>query len=116
MLDEPTGALDEVSRRQVLEVIRRRAAAGTAFLVVTHDVTVARQLCARTCVLYGGRVMELAPTSELLTDPRHPYSRGLIRSFRNCILSGICGESGGARPPGGGMPVPGPVHPMHGGL
>lgn len=81
VLDEPTGALDEVSRRQVLEVIRRRAAAGTAFLVVTHDVTVARQLCARTCVLYGGRVMELAPTSELLTDPRHPYSRGLIRSF-----------------------------------
>ncbi len=81
VLDEPTGALDEVSRRRVLELIRRRAAAGTAFLIVTHDVTVARALCARSCVLYGGRVMELAPTTELLADPRHPYSRGLIRSF-----------------------------------
>ena len=81
VLDEPTGALDEVSRRRVLELIRRRAAAGTAFLLVTHDVTVARALCARSCVLYGGRVMELAPTAELLADPRHPYSRGLIRSF-----------------------------------
>jgi peptide/nickel transport system ATP-binding protein len=77
--DEPTTALDVTIGAQVLQLLRRlQEAHGFSVLFVTHDLGVVRTVTDRVVVLYAGRVAELAPTVELLSHPRHPYTNGLI--------------------------------------
>ena len=81
LLDEPTASLDPDSCQTVLSVIQRlRSSLGTSFLVVTHDMGLARRLGGRTMVLYQGHVEETGPTQDILERPRHPYTRGLLQS------------------------------------
>lgn len=81
LLDEPTASLDPQSCHTILSAIRRlRDTLGTAFLVVTHDMGLARDLGGRTMVLYQGHVEEAGPTRDILDQPRHPYTRGLLQS------------------------------------
>lgn len=81
LLDEPTASLDPQSCHAILAAIRRlRDTLGTAFLVVTHDMGLARDLGGHTMVLYQGHVEEAGPTGDLLARPRHPYTRGLLQS------------------------------------
>ncbi|MBW7900688.1 MAG: ABC transporter ATP-binding protein [Rhodocyclaceae bacterium] len=80
VLDEPTSALDPSTRALVLarlrtEALRRR------LVVVTHDIDLARALGGRVLVLYGGGAMESGPTELVLSSPRHPYTRGLLRAW-----------------------------------
>jgi oligopeptide/dipeptide ABC transporter ATP-binding protein len=80
--DEPTTALDVTVQAMVLELFRdlqRRT--GMALLLVTHDVGVAEELGGRVAVMYAGRIVETGATSEVLTAPRHPYTRGLLDSL-----------------------------------
>jgi len=79
--DEPTTALDVTVQAQILELLATlRDELGTSFILVTHDLGVAAQVADRIAVLYGGRLAEVGPSAELFGAPRHPYSRGLLRS------------------------------------
>jgi oligopeptide transport system ATP-binding protein len=79
--DEPTTALDVTIQAQILEIIKRlKSEFNTAVIFITHDLGVVAGLCDRVIVLYGGRVMEEAPTLNLYKDPRHPYTLGLLKS------------------------------------
>ena len=79
--DEPTTALDVTIQAQILEIIKRlKSEMNTAVIFITHDLGVVAGLCDRVIVMYGGRIMEEAPTTGLYGDPRHPYTLGLLKS------------------------------------
>ncbi|MER5937261.1 ABC transporter ATP-binding protein [Streptomyces sp. NPDC001928] len=80
--DEPTTALDEEHRDQVLRVLaERREAIGAALVLVTHDMDVVRDHADRVLVMYAGRLTELGPAQEVLSRPRAPYTAGLLASL-----------------------------------
>src|SRR5262249_38489370 len=58
---------------------------GLAVLLVTHDLGVVAQTCARVAVMYAGSIMETAGVTELFEDPRHPYTAGLLASIPNVL-------------------------------
>jgi oligopeptide/dipeptide ABC transporter ATP-binding protein len=79
--DEPTTALDVTVQRQVLQLMRRlRREFDTAIMLITHDLGVVAETCDRVAVMYGGRVVESAPVTELFARPRHPYTQALLAS------------------------------------
>ena len=79
--DEPTTGLDVTVQAQVLDLIRLRVkSAGSACLFITHDLGVVAELCERVIVMYAGRVVEQGPVTEIFSNPRHPYTQGLIAS------------------------------------
>jgi oligopeptide/dipeptide ABC transporter ATP-binding protein len=80
--DEPTTALDVTTQAQVLEEIRSlQAEMGMAMILVTHDLGVVAETCARAIVMYCGRIVESAPTAQLFASPHHPYTVGLLESI-----------------------------------
>ncbi|MHA6794350.1 ABC transporter ATP-binding protein [Pseudonocardia bannensis] len=87
LADEPTTALDMVTRNQVLGVLRAQTGArSAALLLITHDVAAAAGLCERAVVLDRGRVVESAPMAEILDAPRHEYTRLLVGAARATSL------------------------------
>jgi oligopeptide/dipeptide ABC transporter ATP-binding protein len=80
--DEPTTALDVTVQAMVLDLFRDlQKRIGTALLLVTHDVGVAEELGGRVAVMYAGRIVESGATAEVLSGPKHPYTRGLLDSL-----------------------------------
>ncbi|MEQ9815296.1 MAG: ABC transporter ATP-binding protein [Azospirillaceae bacterium] len=88
--DEPTTALDVTVQAQILDLLRRlqESRTNTAIILVSHDLGVVSQLCDRVCVMYSGEVIEEASTGEILADPRHPYTVGLIASMPRLDVEG----------------------------
>ncbi|UQN29932.1 dipeptide/oligopeptide/nickel ABC transporter permease/ATP-binding protein [Brachybacterium kimchii] len=79
--DEPTTALDVTVQRQVVELLERlREELGFAMVFVSHDLALVSQLAHRITVMYAGQVVEQGSTAQILTDPRHEYTRGLLGS------------------------------------
>jgi peptide/nickel transport system ATP-binding protein len=79
VLDEPVSALDLSTQAQVLNLLADLAASeNVGFLFIAHDIDVVRFLSDRVVVLYKGRIMETGPVEEVVTNPRHPYTQGLI--------------------------------------
>ena len=79
--DEPTTSLDVTVQAQILALLRERCRAlGTALILVTHDIGIIAQMADRVAVMYAGRIVETAPVEQILRDPAHPYTRGLLRS------------------------------------
>ena len=79
LADEPTTALDPLVRVQFVELLNEvRAQRGTSIILVTHDLGVIARLCDRVAVMYGGRVMEQGRVNQVLANPRHPYTQGLL--------------------------------------
>jgi peptide/nickel transport system ATP-binding protein len=79
--DEPTTALDVTIQAQIISLIRRlKQEINTAMVLITHDLGVVAQMALRVIVMYAGGIVEEAPVKELFKDPRHPYTRGLLRS------------------------------------
>ncbi|CAN5130864.1 murein tripeptide/oligopeptide ABC transporter ATP-binding protein OppD [soil metagenome] len=77
--DEPTTALDVTIQAQVLELINRlRKIHSTTVLLISHDLGVIAQICDQVGVMYGGTLLEVAPTQELFSAPKHPYTRALL--------------------------------------
>ena len=75
--DEPTTALDVTVQKQILRLIRSlQERHGTSVLFVSHDLGVVAKICDRVTVLYMGKVVEQGSTAEVLTSPRHRYTRG----------------------------------------
>lgn len=99
--DEPTTALDVTIQAEILELLRdltRRL--GLAVLLITHDLGVVAQMADRVCVMYAGRIVEEAPVKDLISDPKHPYTRALIGS--------VPGGASGTRL----VAIPGSVPPL----
>lgn len=77
--DEPLSALDMSIQAQIVNLlIKLRDQLGLTLLFISHDLDVVQYLCDRVVVLYLGRVMEIAPTSDLFASPAHPYTRALL--------------------------------------
>ena len=82
ILDEPTTALDVIVEREILEQIRGlQRELGFAVLFITHDLARMLQFSDRVAVFYAGRLAEVGPADDLRTDPKHPYTQGLLRAF-----------------------------------
>ena len=79
--DEPTTALDVSVQAQILDLLKKLCKErGTSIILVTHDMGVIAETTDRVGVLYAGRLAEIGNTREVLTDPKHPYTRGLVES------------------------------------
>ncbi|MDO4605767.1 MAG: dipeptide/oligopeptide/nickel ABC transporter permease/ATP-binding protein [Bowdeniella nasicola] len=79
--DEPTTALDVTVQKQVIKLLNElRDKLGFAMIFVSHDLALVAEVAHSITVMYAGQVVEQAPTVELLTDPRHEYTRGLLGS------------------------------------
>ena len=80
--DEPTTALDVTVQAQILALLRGlQERFGMGILLITHDLGVVAEMADRVCVMYAGRIVEMAPARELFSSPRHPYTQGLMRSI-----------------------------------
>ncbi|GAB3305586.1 ATP-binding cassette domain-containing protein [Epidermidibacterium keratini] len=78
--DEPTTALDVTVQKQIMGLLRDLASEGLAVLLVTHDMGVMSEYADDLVVMYAGQVIESGPTSELVENPQHPYTAGLLAS------------------------------------
>ncbi|MBL8587911.1 MAG: ABC transporter ATP-binding protein [Methylobacteriaceae bacterium] len=82
LADEPTTALDVTVQAEILELIRDLSAArGTAVLMISHDLGLIANMCARVGVMYAGRLVEEREAEDVFRDPAHPYTAGLIASL-----------------------------------
>ncbi len=75
--DEPTTALDATIQAQILDLFRLRLSKSTMILI-THDLGVAAEICDRIAVMYAGRIVETGTIADVLSNPRHPYTVGLL--------------------------------------
>lgn len=80
ILDEPTASLDAMTKMDIIRLLQS-ALHGRMSIVITHDISLVQKLSNRIAVLYGGRIVETGDTQEILRNPSHPYTRGLIRSY-----------------------------------
>ena len=79
--DEPTTALDVSVQAQILDLLKRLCRErGTSIILVTHDMGVIAETTDRVGVLYAGRLAEIGDTRDILTNPKHPYTKGLVAS------------------------------------
>ncbi|MDC1231018.1 ABC transporter ATP-binding protein [Octadecabacter sp.] len=79
--DEPTTALDVTIQAQILELMKElQERLGMAVIWITHDLGVVAGIADRVVVMYGGQIVEQAPTRELFKNPQHPYTRALLKT------------------------------------
>ncbi len=82
IMDEPTTALDVVVQREILQkVYELKQQFGFSILFITHDLSLMVEFCDRIGIMYSGQLVELAPSKEILSEPMHPYAKGLGDSF-----------------------------------
>ncbi len=82
LLDEPTTGLDVVVQHSILENVRKlQEEKGFAVLFISHDIGTVLDLSDRILVMYAGRIVESQPAAELLREPKHPYTKGLLGSY-----------------------------------
>jgi len=79
--DEPTTALDVTIQAQILELLRDlKRQLGMSMLLITHNLGIVGDIADRVAVMYAGQIVELAPATELLARPLHPYTQALMNS------------------------------------
>lgn len=87
--DEPTTALDVSLQKQILDLVdATRKENGSAVILISHDFDVVARYCDRVMVMYAGEVIETAPVGQLLAEPRHAYTRGLLKAMPNRAEAG----------------------------
>ncbi|MCQ2523485.1 MAG: ABC transporter ATP-binding protein [Lachnospiraceae bacterium] len=80
--DEPTTALDVTIQAQILELMMElKEKLGMAIIMITHDLGVVASMCDRIAVMYAGRIIEYGTTDDIFYNPKHMYTKGLIRSI-----------------------------------
>jgi len=110
--DEPTSALDVVVQRQVMATLARvQQELGAAVILVGHDMGLMAQFVDRLAVMYAGRLVEVAPIAEIITRPRHPYTRALIGSLPSLEKRGALAGIPGLAPPLRDLPRGCAFHP-----
>ncbi|MDA4128856.1 MAG: ABC transporter ATP-binding protein [Thaumarchaeota archaeon] len=79
--DEATTALDVTTQAQILQLLKElRSRINSAILIITHDLGIVAQTCERVAVMYAGKIVEFTQTRELFSNPKHPYTQGLLSS------------------------------------
>ncbi|WP_437961498.1 ABC transporter ATP-binding protein [Sorangium sp. So ce119] len=82
IMDEPTTALDVVVQREILQQIAElKERLGFSILFITHDLSLIAEFSTRIAILYAGKLAETARAKDLFSDPKHPYTQGLLGSF-----------------------------------
>ena len=110
IMDEPTTALDVVVQRDILaQIVELKQTLGFAILFITHDLSLLLELADRIAVMYAGRLLETGSSQEIMREPAHPYTRGLLNSFPSLRgarreLVGIPGSPPDLRDPEPGCP------------
>lgn len=80
--DEPTTALDVTIQAQILELMKElQVQKGMSMILITHDLGVVSEVCDRLVVMYAGKVVESGPVKDVLSNPMHPYTKGLLASL-----------------------------------
>lgn len=80
--DEPTTALDVVVQDRILHrIVKIQKEINSSMVFITHDISVVSEICETIIVMYGGKIMEKAPTDSFFRAPYHPYSLGLQNAF-----------------------------------
>lgn len=79
LADEPTTALDVTIQAQIMDLMRRiNRDHGTSIILVTHNLGLAAEFCQNIAVMYAGRIVERGPVDQVIEDPKHPYTQGLL--------------------------------------
>lgn len=87
--DEPTTALDVTIQAQILSLMSKlKNETGTSIMLITHDLGVVAQVADNVNVMYAGKVVETAPVEELFSNPKHPYTVGLMNSMPSLAEEG----------------------------
>ena len=87
--DEPTTALDVTIQAQILSLMNKlKNETGTSIMLITHDLGVVAQVADNVNVMYAGKVVETAPVEELFSNPKHPYTTGLMNSMPSLAEEG----------------------------
>src|SRR3989442_7945378 len=80
--DEPVTALDVMIQAQILELLERlRRELHLSMILISHDLSVMAETCEKVAIMYGGKMMEVGKTVDVFTDPKHPYTQGLVAAF-----------------------------------
>lgn len=114
--DEPTTALDVSIQAQITALLKRLCRQhGTAVMLVTHDMGVIAETADRVAVMYAGRIAEIGPVADVVRQPRHPYTSGLMGSIPSLRQrTGKLSQIDGAMPRLGAMPTGCAFHPRCG--
>ncbi|HLQ42555.1 MAG TPA: ABC transporter ATP-binding protein [Thermoplasmata archaeon] len=106
IMDEPTSAVDVTVQAQILELVKQiRTSVSASFIVISHDLAVLAEVSDRIAIMYAGRIVEVAPTAEILQKPLHPYTQQLISAIPTLegkSVEGIKGEVPDMRDPPSG--------------
>ena len=82
LADEPTTALDVTIQAQILDLLRKiNRERATSIILVTHDLGVTAEFCHHIAVMYAGEIVEKGTAEQVIQDPKHPYTQGLLRSI-----------------------------------
>ena len=111
--DEPTTALDVTVEAQIMDLLERlRETHGMSMVLITHDLGLVAESADRVTIMYAGRVMETGTVADVLADPRHPYTRGLLAARPQAAGRGRPLRSIPGSPPNLADPPAGcPFHP-----
>ncbi|MFP4321591.1 MAG: ABC transporter ATP-binding protein, partial [Anaerolineales bacterium] len=112
ILDEPTGGQDMRARARLLATVAHlRAEMGFALILISHDLAAVAALTERVAVLYAGQFAEMGATRQVLDDPRHPYTWGLLNAYPNMSTARDLGGLRGAMPDPAELPSGCRFHP-----
>ena len=82
LADEPTTALDVTVQAQILDLLRKiNKDVGTGIILVTHDLGVVAEFCQKVAVMYAGKIVETGSVEQIIFKPKHPYTKGLLKSI-----------------------------------
>src|SRR6478752_8619256 len=111
--DEPTTALDVSIQAQIITLLRRLCRDhGTAVMLITHDMGVIAETADRVAVMYAGRIVEIGPVADVIHQPQHPYTRGLMGSIPSIVDErDQLAQIDGAMPRLTAIPAGCPFHP-----
>ena len=112
LADEPTTALDVIVQAGILRLLDDLRRENTmSLLLVSHDLSVIAGVCERVGVMYAGQLVEEGQTAEVLSRPRHPYTRALLESHPETVTPGPLRSIPGAPPEPGSLPDGCAFHP-----
>jgi peptide/nickel transport system ATP-binding protein len=111
--DEPTTALDVTIQADIMDLLLSLCGAEhMGLILITHDLAVVSQVTERIAVMYAGSIVELGPTERIVSDPQHPYTRGLLAALPQVVSrGGRLNQIPGAMPSLSRIPAGCPFHP-----
>jgi len=79
--DEPTTALDVLIQAQIINLLKSLKKNGMSLMLISHDLAILSEVAEKIGVMYGGKMVEFGSSSEIYSDPKHPYTKGLLNSI-----------------------------------